>query len=117
MSDWRDVILHDLTPEDRADVEAKGRRIAAESRTIAQARKALALTQTQVASAMEITQGALSQMEKRDDMMVSTIQAYIEAMGGKLELIATFPGMSPFELSLGAAAGQSETKEARQHKP
>ena len=110
MSDWRDVILHDMTPEERAEVEAEGRRIASDARTIAEARKALALTQTQVANAMEITQGALSQMEKREDMMVSTIQSYIEAMGGKLELVAKFPGMSPFELSLGAESGNSTQK-------
>lgn len=110
MSDWRDVILHDMTPKDRAAVEVEGQRIASDARTIAEARKALALTQTQVANAMEITQGALSQMEKRDDMMVSTIQSYIEAMGGKLELVAKFPGMSPFELSLGAKSDKSQAK-------
>ncbi len=110
MSDWRDVILHDMTPDERAAVEVKGQRIASEARTIAEARRALALTQSQVASAMEITQGALSQMEKRDDMMVSTIQSYIEAMGGKLELVATFPGMSPFPLSVGKQSGADEKK-------
>lgn len=110
MSDWRDVILHDMTPEERAAVEAEGQRIAIDARTIAEARKALSLTQTQVANAMEITQGALSQMEKRDDMMVSTIQSYVEAMGGKLELVAKFPGMSPFQLSLGSDSGNSRSK-------
>lgn len=104
MSDWRDDILHDMTAEERAKIEKEGQRIAAEARTIAEARKALSMTQTQVASALEITQGALSQMEKRDDMMVSTVQSYIEAMGGELKLVAKFPGMSPFELSLGASS-------------
>ncbi len=110
MNDWRDSVLHDMTPEERAEVEVEGRRIAADARTIADARKALALTQTQVASAMAITQGALSQMENREDMMVSTVKSYIEAMGGTLELVAKFPGMSPFELSLGGESGDSNAK-------
>lgn len=109
MSDWREIILHDMTPEERAEIEAEGRRIAANARTIAEARRALSLTQSQVADAMRITQGALSQMENRDDMMVSTVKAYIEAMGGSLELVARFPGMSPFELSLGAESGTSKS--------
>ena len=100
MSDWRDDVLFDMTDQERADVEAEGRRIALEARTIAEARKALSLTQVQVADALKITQGALSQMEKRGDMMVSTVQSYVEAMGGELKLVAQFPGMSPFELSL-----------------
>ena len=109
MSDWRDVILHDMTPEERTAVDAQGRRIASDARTIAEARKALALTQTQVANAMEITQGALSQMEKRDDMMVSTIQSTLRQWAGN-SLVAKFPGMSPFELSLGTESGDSRPK-------
>lgn len=113
MSDWRDLIFHDMTAEQRAAVEVEGQRLASDARTIAEARKALALTQTQVASAMEVTQGALSQMEKREDMMVSTIRSYVEAMGGKLELVAKFPGMSPFELSLGAESGNTRPKKSQ----
>lgn len=101
MSDWRDDILHDLDASERAAIDRDGRQIAAEARTIADARKALALTQIQVADALNITQGALSQMERRDDLMVSTLQSYIEAMGGELKLVASFPGISSFELTLG----------------
>jgi len=96
-----DVILQDMRSEECV-AEFEDQHIELDARTIAEARKALALTQTQVANVMEITQSALSQMEKREDMMVSTIQSYIKAIGGKLELVAKFPGMSPIELSLGS---------------
>jgi DNA-binding XRE family transcriptional regulator len=106
MSDWRDDILHDMGDEERAAVEREGRKIAGDARTIAEIRKALSMTQSQVARTLEITQGALSQMEKRDDMMVSTVQSYIEALGGELKMVVEFPGMSPFELSLGDTPGE-----------
>ncbi len=101
MSDWRNIVLHDMTPEERVEIDREGRELALRMRTIREARKALSLTQGQVADALRITQGALSQMERREDMMVSTLRSYIEAMGGELKLVATFPGLSPVELSTG----------------
>jgi hypothetical protein len=33
----------------------------------------------------------ISRLEKRSDMLLSTLRRYVEAMGGKLELVAKFP--------------------------
>lgn len=40
---------------------------------------------------MNINQAAVSKMERRTDMYISTLRDYIRAMGGELEIIATFP--------------------------
>jgi len=49
------------------------------------------ITQTEVADLMKVTQGAISQLEKRHDVLLSNLAEYIRALGGKLELIARFP--------------------------
>ncbi len=53
----------------------------------------LARQQTQVALAerLNIPQGSVSRMEKRTDLLLSTLREYIEALGGRLELKAVFP--------------------------
>ena len=49
------------------------------------------VTQTELADLMKVTQGAISQLEKRQDALLSNLAGYIRALGGKLELIARFP--------------------------
>jgi hypothetical protein len=54
-------------------------------------RHARALTQATLAETMECGQDEISKLERRADMLVSTLRRYIEAMGGRLEIVATFP--------------------------
>jgi predicted XRE-type DNA-binding protein len=54
-------------------------------------RNARGLSQTMLAEALGIQQPAVSKLEKRTDMYISTLRSHIEAMGGKLEIIASFP--------------------------
>jgi hypothetical protein len=44
-----------------------------------------------LAEAMECGQDEISKLERRADMLVSTLRRYVEAMGGKLDIVATFP--------------------------
>ncbi len=44
-----------------------------------------------MAKALNINQAAVSKMERRTDVYISTLRNYIRAMGGELEIIATFP--------------------------
>ena len=54
-------------------------------------RRALDLTQQQVAAALGINQVAVSKMEGQTDMYVSTLRRFVEAMGGELRIVARFP--------------------------
>jgi DNA-binding XRE family transcriptional regulator len=56
-----------------------------------QLRETRNLTQDNLAKVLEVNQGAVSRMEKRRDMYVSTLRSYIEAMGGQLQIKAIFP--------------------------
>ena len=65
-------------------------------------RKSRNVTQVMVAQSMRVEQAAVSKVEHRDDMYVSTLRDYIEALGGTLKLVASFPEgdiqVQPFEL-------------------
>lgn len=66
-------------------------------------RKARHVTQVAVAKAMSVEQAAISKLERRDDMYVSTLREYVKALGGELKLVASFPDaeiqVHPFELA------------------
>jgi transcriptional regulator with XRE-family HTH domain len=53
-------------------------------------RDELGKTQAEVAAAAEMTQGEMSRAERRDDHLVSTLRRIVEALGGRLEVIADF---------------------------
>jgi hypothetical protein len=54
-------------------------------------RAARALTQEHLSTLLGIQQSAVSKLERRADMYVSTLRHFIEAMGGQLEIRAVFP--------------------------
>lgn len=54
-------------------------------------RAARLLTQESIANSLGINQAAVSKMERRADMYISTLRDFIAAMGGELEITARFP--------------------------
>ncbi len=54
-------------------------------------RKALKLTQQQIASELEVSQAAVSKMERQPDMYIKTLDRFVRAMGGRLLIRAVFP--------------------------
>ena len=79
-----------MTLEARADAEQLFRQHLKEM-PLHELRKAQQLSQESLAKALNINQAAVSKMERRTDMYISTLGDYIRAMGGELEIIATFP--------------------------
>lgn len=84
---WSDV-RRKHAPEVEERIRQK---VAAKGMTLNQLRQARQLTQVNLAETLKINQGAVSMMEKRTDMYVSTLRNYIEAMGGELKITAEFP--------------------------
>ncbi len=72
--------------------------VAEHQATLRDLRRAQELTQATVAEALGMTQSELSKVERRDDLRWSTLRRFVEATGGELHLIATYPGRSPVEL-------------------
>ena len=54
-------------------------------------RDAKQLTQVQMAQLLKISQGAVSKVERRSDMFISTLRNYVRAIGGDLQIRAVFP--------------------------
>ncbi len=54
-------------------------------------RQALAFSQADIASILDINQSSVSKIERETDMYISTLRRFIQAMGGSLELVAKFP--------------------------
>ena len=54
-------------------------------------RRARGLSQKILAQALDVQQPAIAKIEQRTDMYISTLRSHIEAMGGKLEIVARFP--------------------------
>jgi DNA-binding XRE family transcriptional regulator len=87
-----------LDPDRRARIEAEADRLHAEYLTLQDLRKAKELTQVQLAETLGIRQATVAQMEKRGDLMLSTLRSYVEAMGGHLRLVVDFPDRPPVSL-------------------
>ena len=79
-----------MSPQARRDVDERVRGSLQEM-PWHELRAARRLTQQQLAETLGLTQAAVSQMENRTDLYLSTLQNFIEAMGGRLELYAVFP--------------------------
>ena len=76
--------------------------------TLRELRKARKLTQVRLASRLGITQDGVSRLEKRSDLLLSTLRETVEAMGGNLSLVAQFPDRAPVVLS-GIVEDESRT--------
>jgi transcriptional regulator with XRE-family HTH domain len=63
--------------------------------TLKDLRKATRHTQHELAGAIGMRQGTISRIEKRDDMLVSTLRHYVAGVGGTLRIVATFPDRPP----------------------
>jgi len=96
-----------LSPARRKKIEARTAQLIAEEMTRQELRHARKLTQARMAKALGITQDGVSRLEKRSDLLLSTLRGYVEAMGGRLSLIAEFPDRKPVMLS-GIAAMDTE---------
>jgi DNA-binding XRE family transcriptional regulator len=91
--------IRKLTPERRRKVVARAGELLAEEMTLRELRQARELTQVSLAKTLGITQDSVSRLEQRADLLLSTLRKSVEAMGGKLSLVAEFPDRAPVLLS------------------
>jgi predicted transcriptional regulator len=92
---WKDVRAERInTPEAQARVAVQREVALAEQRAyrLAEVRQQQGVTQTQLAESMHISQAAVSSIERGElsRSELSTIRKYVEALGGKLEIVASF---------------------------
>ena len=107
-SDYKPVPIENVmvrfSPERQARIHERAREILLEEATLRELRKARGLTQEKMAEILEIAQENISRLEGRGDVKLSSLAAYVQALGGKLELRATFPDGSSVPLKHASAA-------------
>lgn len=92
-------IIRKLSPAQRKKVQGRAAEIIAEEMSLRDLRKARKLTQTRVAKTLGITQDSVSRLEKRSDLLLSTLRKTVKAMGGDVRIVAEFPDRAPVLLS------------------
>jgi transcriptional regulator with XRE-family HTH domain len=85
---FRDL-KHKMSRERQARIrkEAKAELLEMDLRGL---RELLGKTQEEIAALMDRSQGQVSETERRQDVRLSTLRTYVEALGGELEVIANF---------------------------
>lgn len=92
-------IIKSLPASRRRKIEKRAAALIAEEMTLQELRRARAMTQVRLAKNLGVAQKQVSEIEKRTDMHISTLRRSVEAMGGKLSLVAEFPDRKPVVLS------------------
>ncbi len=92
-------IIQSLPAGRRRKIEKRAAALIAEELTLKELRRARAITQVRLAKNLGVAQKQVSEIERRTDMHISTLRRSIEAMGGKLSLVAEFPDREPVVLS------------------
>jgi hypothetical protein len=80
-----------LVPADQ-ELAAKGRRAPRDALGLANIRAERLVTQVELATRLDRSQGNVSELDRRTDVYLSTLREYVEALGGELEVKAVFDG-------------------------
>ncbi|MCC7124316.1 MAG: helix-turn-helix transcriptional regulator [Acidobacteria bacterium] len=94
-----DRLRKGLSAERKRKIAARAAAIIAEERSLQELRRAHKLTQKKMAEVLGVGQDSVSRLEQRSDLLISTLRNYVEAMGGKLSLVAEFPDQEPVILT------------------
>jgi len=91
--------IDQLSPEHKAAVNARADELILQEMSLRALRKDLKRTQVEVAKALSIGQDTVSRLEGRCNIMVSTLDRYIKAIGGEMFIVAEFPDRPPVKLT------------------
>lgn len=118
MSTTLQSIIEEFSAEDQKLIQSKASVLAEEmvrhADSLAEIRSALVKTQDEVARVLNVKQNAVAQLEKRSDLLLSTLRKYVEAMGGELAVaVRTGTGTVIMLDSLSSLAKPSAPRRAR----
>jgi DNA-binding XRE family transcriptional regulator len=94
-----DQKMNALSVSRRKKIAARAAELVAEEMTLQELRRARKVTQVRIAKELGIRQEGVSRLEKRSDLLLSTLRKAVRAMGGDLQLVAAFPDREPVVLS------------------
>lgn len=93
--------LLETKPRAKARYDAVLAEINSRQATLRRLREARALTQSTLAELLEMDQSEVSRLERRTDMLLSTLKRFVEATGGEMHIVVSYPDGGPVELLVG----------------
>jgi transcriptional regulator with XRE-family HTH domain len=90
--------LRSLPAERRRKIADRTDQLIREEMTMRELRKARSITQIKLARTLNIKQEQVSRIEKRSDLLISTLRRQVEALGGELTILANFPEGAPIKI-------------------
>jgi transcriptional regulator with XRE-family HTH domain len=106
--------LNEISPERRKKIRARTRELVAREMSLQELRHAVNKTQKTVARTLNMGQDGISRLEKRSDLLLSTLRNYVEAVGGSLTLVAQFPDKEPIAIGgFGEIVAAQEKEKAK----
>ena len=98
MARTHEQMMAGLSPERRAKVKARAAEMLAEVEGLQAIRKIAHLSQAQIADQLGIKQPSVHKMETQADFYVSTLERFVEAAGGSVDIVVSLPGHAPVRL-------------------
>lgn len=91
-------VMASLPADQLAEIEVRYQEMLREIEGLAELRRLAGKAQADVARALDIKQPSISKIEHQADMYISTLRDYVEALGGRLDIVVTLPGHPPLRL-------------------
>ena len=95
-------VTENLSPQLQQQIEVGTKDLILEVETLRlkQLRERWGISQQELAKILNVSQPAISKLEDRPDVMLSTLRQYVESLGGNLEILATFPDRPAVRLEI-----------------
>lgn len=109
-------MIDSLPRRRRERIDARYRELKKEAESLSELRKAVGKAQAEIAATLKIKQPSVSKIEQQTDMYLSTLRSYVEAIGGKLDLVVRLPARRTVRLHglgevLGAKGGRFSSQD------
>lgn len=103
-------ILAEFSAADQAGIRAHADHLIQESRTLAQLRRDMGMTQAELAQALDTSQAYVAKLERKPsaDMQVSTIARIAAALGGQVKLVVSLPGKPDATIAIPALGARKK---------
>ncbi len=113
-----DKFMQRFAPQECAEIGARAEELIAEEMSLRELRIAMGKTQAQLARKLRKPQATVSRMERQSDMLISTLDKVVHALGGRVRIVAELPGRRPLYVTgLADLGGLTEMKPARKRAP
>lgn len=99
--------IMDSLPKSRKElIEKRANEIKKEINGLGELRKLMSLTQVQVAETLNVKQPSVHKIEKKADIYISTLERFVTAVGGTMEIVVNLPNHAPVKIKgLGELTG------------